>query len=141
MDARTWLRQIYHLEEYIQWLKGEKRRVEELRCSLPSMAPNEMRSPRNSSGNARYVDIIARTEKELDGILARLAAAIEEQELLSANIRSAANELKDPRERDVILYRYCDRMTAEQAAYKMHYSVRHSKRFHARALTHIKPKK
>lgn len=141
MDARSWLRQMYDLERYIRYLKSEKRRVEELRCSLPSLAPNDVRSPGNSSGNARYVDIIARTEKELDLILARLATAIEEQELLCANIHSAAKELKDPLERDVILYRYCQRLTSEKTAQKMHYSVRHVKRIHASALTHIKPTK
>ena len=141
MDARTWLRQMYDLERYKNWLKSEKKRVEELRCSLPSLAPNDARSPGNVSGNARYVDIIARTEKEMDGILARLAATIEEQELLSANIYAAAKDLQDPKERDVILHRYCHRMTSEQTAQKMHYSVRHVKRIHARALTHIKPTK
>ncbi len=141
MDARTWLRQMYDLERYINWLKSEKKRVEELRCSLPSLAPNDVRSPGNSSGNARYVDIIARTEKEMDRICARLAAAIEDRELLCANIRAAAEGLKDPKERDVILYRYCHRLTSEQTAQKMHYSARHIKRIHARAITHIKPTK
>ena len=141
MDARTWLRQMYDLERYINWLKSEKKRVEELRCSLPSLAPNDVRSPGNSSGNARYVDIIARTEKEMDRILARLVATIEEQELLRENIHSAAEGLKDPRERDVILYRYCDLLTSEKTAQKMHYSVRQVKRIHADALTHIKPTK
>lgn len=134
-----WLRQMYDLERYISWLKSEKKRVEELRCSLPSLAPSDVRSSGSSSGNARYVDIIARTEKEMDGILARLAASIEEQELLRKNIRAAAEALKDPRERDVILNRYCHLLTSEKTAQKMHYSVRHVKRIHSDALTHIKP--
>ena len=74
MDAITWLRQMFALERQIRCLKSEKNRVEEERYSLPSLAPNDARSPGNSSGNARYVDIVARTEKELDGILARLFA-------------------------------------------------------------------
>lgn len=138
MDAKTWLLQMYDLERYINWLKSEKKRVEELRCSLPSLAPSDVRSSGSSSGNARYVDIIARTEKEMDGILARLAASIEEQELLRKNIRAAAEALDNPEERMVILYKYCDLITLGQAACKMGYCYRQVKRFHTRALKHIK---
>lgn len=138
MDPKAWLSQMYDLERYIQWLKGEKRRVEELRCSLPSLAPKDVRSPGSPSGNARYVDILARTEREMDGILARLATAIEEQENLRDDIRKAAEALPDPNERQVILYKYCDLITLGQAACKMHYSYRHVKRIHTRALKHIR---
>jgi RNA polymerase sigma factor (sigma-70 family) len=133
MTPREYLSQAYRLKDRIRALSEEIKNMKELAASVSSPGFDEHYNP-NRPQEAPFVKALERIsdyEEKLSDRIARLVR-------LEDEIDSVIEQVIDPDERMVLHYRYINNFTWERIGDLMNADRHTVRRWHERALNHVK---
>lgn len=133
MTVKEYLNQAYRLSQRIEL---HKQRIDELRslsCSVSSPGFEEHFNP-NINTEAPFVKILYKISEKEQQLSKELSLLIE----LEDEIRKTISKLDNVDERLVLEYRYLSNYSWGQIAMKLYVDERTVRRWHNRALSHIK---
>ena len=133
MTSKEYLRQAVRLDQRINSDLEELARLREMIMNLPSSAPRD-RVRGSADGQAAFtrgVERVMEAEARINEEVDRLVDLREE-------IREVISAVKDPDERIVLRERYILGRTWEQIGTDMHADERTVRRWHTKALQHVR---
>lgn len=133
MNAKTYLRQAYRLNELIYSNEQELDELKELSVNISGIDTSKDKVQTSSSGDASYTKIIERID-ELERVIKN---DIEKLLKLKLEIRNTISSVPDNEEKLLLQHRYLNFMNWSDICDSMCVSDRTVHRIHIRALTSV----
>ena len=133
MNSKTYLMQVYRLDNDIKSTIEEIDQLKELSVSVSSPSWEEKTSSQSFGGDAKFVKVLQRIEELQNSLSNEIIKLME----LKEEIKGVINNLQNVDERMVLKYRYIHNYTWERIADVMNADSSTIRRWHETALKNV----